>query len=108
MKRLLLAAIFALAATPALAAGLPVELKSFVLIEDEVVHLGDLWDNLGDKADTVLAGMDGRELIMVLGLAVLLILLGVYPQPFLDTSAATMSGVQQWLGSAFTQLASAR
>ncbi len=60
------------------------------------------------KTDTVLAGMDGRELIMVLGLAVLLILLGVYPQPFLDTSAATMSGVQQWLGSAFTQLASAR
>ena len=53
-------------------------------------------------------GMDGRELIMVLGLAGLLILLGVYPQPFLDTSAATMSGVQQWLGSAFTQLASAR
>ena len=52
--------------------------------------------------------MDGRELIMVLGLAGLLILLGVYPQPFLDTSAATMSGVQQWLGSAFTQLASAR
>ncbi|MOA48258.1 NADH-quinone oxidoreductase subunit M [compost metagenome] len=60
------------------------------------------------KSDTVLAGMDGRELIMVLGLAVLLIVLGVYPQPFLDTSAATMSGVQQWLGSAFTQLASAR
>mgnify|MGYP006900729999 CR=1 FL=1 len=43
-----------------------------------------------------------------LGLAGLLILLGVYPQPFLDTSAATMSGVQQWLGTAFTQLASAR
>ncbi|HAL68363.1 MAG TPA: NADH-quinone oxidoreductase subunit M, partial [Pseudomonas sp.] len=53
-------------------------------------------------------GMDTRELVMVLGLAVLLVLLGVYPQPFLDTSAATMSGVQQWLGSAFTQLASAR
>ncbi|MCS5517172.1 NADH-quinone oxidoreductase subunit M [Pseudomonas qingdaonensis] len=60
------------------------------------------------KSDEVLAGMDNRELIMVLGLAVLLIVLGVYPQPFLDTSAATMSGVQQWLGSAFTQLASAR
>jgi NADH-quinone oxidoreductase subunit M len=60
------------------------------------------------KSDTVLAGMDTRELVMVLGLAVLLVLLGVYPQPFLDTSAATMSGVQQWLGSAFTQLASAR
>jgi NADH-quinone oxidoreductase subunit M len=52
--------------------------------------------------------MDNRELIMVLGLAGLLILLGVYPQPFLDTSAATMTGVQQWFGTAFTQLASAR
>jgi NADH-quinone oxidoreductase subunit M len=60
------------------------------------------------KSDTVLAGMDNRELIMVLGLAGLLILLGVYPQPFLDTSAATMTGVQQWFGTAFTQLASAR
>jgi len=60
------------------------------------------------KSDAVLAGMDNRELIMVLGLAGLLILLGVYPQPFLDTSAATMTGVQQWFGTAFTQLASAR
>ena len=60
------------------------------------------------KSDDVLAGMDARELIMVLGLAVLLIFIGVYPQPFLDTSAATMHGVQQWLGTAFTQLASAR
>ncbi|MNV91188.1 NADH-quinone oxidoreductase subunit M [compost metagenome] len=60
------------------------------------------------KSDEALAGMDTRELIMVLGLAGLLILLGIYPQPFLDTSAATMSGVQQWFGTAFTQLASAR
>ena len=60
------------------------------------------------KSDAVLAGMDARELIMVLGLAVLLIFIGVYPQPFLDTSAATMNGVQQWIGTAFTQLASAR
>ncbi|WPP01823.1 NADH-quinone oxidoreductase subunit M [Pseudomonas sp. HR96] len=60
------------------------------------------------KSDTVLAGMDGRELTMVLGLAGLLVLLGLYPQPFLDTSAATMHGVSQWLGTAFTQLASAR
>ena len=52
--------------------------------------------------------MDARELIMVLGLAVLLIFIGVYPQPFLDTSAATMHGVQQWFSTAFTQLASAR
>ena len=34
--------------------------------------------------------------------------IGVYPQPFLDTSAATMHGVQQWFGTAFSQLASAR
>jgi NADH-quinone oxidoreductase subunit M len=60
------------------------------------------------KSDAVLAGMDARELIMVLGLAALLIWIGIYPQPFLDTSAATMHGVQQWLGTAFTQLASAR
>ncbi|MNG00985.1 NADH-quinone oxidoreductase subunit M [compost metagenome] len=60
------------------------------------------------KAETALPGLKPRELVMVLGLAALLILLGVYPQPVLDTSAATMSGVQQWLGSALTQLVSAR
>jgi NADH-quinone oxidoreductase subunit M len=52
--------------------------------------------------------MNGRELGMALSLAILLILLGVYPQPILDTSAATMQGVQSWLDTAFTQLASAR
>ena len=45
---------------------------------------------------------------MVLGLAVLLILLGVYPQPVLDTSAASMHGVQQWMAGALDQLASGR
>ncbi|MGH8353463.1 MAG: NADH-quinone oxidoreductase subunit M [Pseudomonas sp.] len=60
------------------------------------------------KAEHALAGLNGRELLMVLGITALLILLGVYPQPVLDTSAATMHGVQQWLGTAFTQLASAR
>jgi NADH-quinone oxidoreductase subunit M len=39
---------------------------------------------------------------------VLLVLLGVYPQPVLDTSAASMAGVQQWLGEAFSSLVSAR
>jgi NADH-quinone oxidoreductase subunit M len=34
------------------------------------------------KSDAVLHGMDGRELIMVVGLAALLIYIGVYPQPF--------------------------
>ena len=60
------------------------------------------------KADTALPGLQLRELSMVLGLAVLLILLGVYPQPVLDTSAASMQGVQQWLGSALNQPVPAR
>ncbi len=60
------------------------------------------------KADSALLGLNGRELSMVLGLAGLLILLGVYPQPVLDTSAASMQGVQQWLSTALTQLVSAR
>ena len=60
------------------------------------------------KAETAVPGLNSRELVMVLGLAVLLILLGVYPQPVLDTSAASMQGVQQWLGAAFSQLESAR
>ncbi len=38
----------------------------------------------------------------------LLILLGVYPQPVLDTSAASMQGVQQWLGNALNQPVLAR
>ncbi|MCY1341755.1 NADH-quinone oxidoreductase subunit M [compost metagenome] len=60
------------------------------------------------KDNSPLTGMKAREMGMIVGLAVLLILLGVYPQPVLDTSAASMHGVQQWFGSALTQLASAR
>src|SRR5690606_12651459 len=55
-----------------------------------------------------LPGLNARELAMVLGLAVLLILLGIYPQPVLDTSAASMHGVQQWMAGALDQLASGR
>lgn len=57
------------------------------------------------RSDEPLPGLNCRELSMVLALAVLLILLGVYPQPILDTSLATMNGVQQWLGTALNQLA---
>ncbi|TBW38335.1 NADH-quinone oxidoreductase subunit M [Azotobacter chroococcum] len=60
------------------------------------------------RTEGALLGLNGRELSMVLGLAGLLILLGVYPQPVLDTSAASMQGVQQWLSTALTQLVSAR
>ena len=60
------------------------------------------------KNEGALSGLNARELIMVLGLASLLVLLGVYPQPVLDTSAASMQGVQQWMNTAFSQLALAR
>ena len=59
-------------------------------------------------SEQTLHGLDGREMGMVLLVAVLLILLGVFPQPVLDVSQATMTGVQQWFGAAFSQLVSAR
>ncbi|MCY1460585.1 NADH-quinone oxidoreductase subunit M [compost metagenome] len=67
-----------------------------------MVHRAYFGPSSSDKA---VAGLNGRELFMVLGLAVLLILLGVYPQPVLDTSAATMHGVQQWMNAALSTLA---
>ncbi|NQD92130.1 NADH-quinone oxidoreductase subunit M [Pseudomonas sp. CrR25] len=60
------------------------------------------------KADHPLRGLNGRELAMTLSLIGLLVLLGIYPQPVLDTSAATMHGVEQWLTRAFSQLITAR
>lgn len=55
MKRLLLAATILLAAPAAWAADLPAVLKPAAAVEGDTVRLGDLWDNLGDKADTMLA-----------------------------------------------------
>jgi NADH-quinone oxidoreductase subunit M len=60
------------------------------------------------QSEQALRGMNARELAMTLSLAVLIVTLGIYPQPILDTSAATMHGVQSWLSTAFTQLAAAR
>lgn len=60
------------------------------------------------RAEGALPGLNARELSMLLLLGVLLVLLGVYPQPVLDTSATSMAGVQQWLGEAFSSLVSAR
>lgn len=59
------------------------------------------------RSDTPLAGLNAREAGMVLSLVVLLVLLGIYPQPVLDTSLASMQGVQQWLGAALSPLLSA-
>lgn len=48
------------------------------------------------KSEQPLAGMTAREFLMIMVLVVLLILLGIYPQPILDTSQAAMSNIQQW------------
>ncbi|WP_437612719.1 NADH-quinone oxidoreductase subunit M [Erwinia sp. V71] len=48
------------------------------------------------KSDEPLPGMNPREFLMIMVLVVLLVLLGVYPQPILDTSHAAMSNIQQW------------
>lgn len=52
-----------------------------------------------EREGTALRGLNMRELSMVLTLAVLLVWLGLYPQSVLDISAASMNGVQHWLGT---------
>ena len=60
------------------------------------------------KQEAAIEGLNNRELYMILGLAVLLIGLGVAPQLVMDTSAASMQGVQQWFNGALSQLALTR
>lgn len=64
MKRLVLAALLALAApaaemvcavSAAQAAQLPAQLKPSAMVEGDMVRLGDLWDNLGGKGETPIA-----------------------------------------------------
>ena len=52
---LTLAAALAFGSAAAWAEQLPVQLKPNVALEGDVIRLGDLWDNIGDKADTPLA-----------------------------------------------------
>ena len=47
-------------------------------------------------ASQELPGMSLRELFMILLLVGLLVRLGFYPRPMLDTSHAAMSNIQQW------------
>lgn len=49
-----------------------------------------------------LVGMSARERSIVLILVVLLVALGVYPQPILDTSNVAMTNVQHWFSAALT------
>ncbi len=79
MKRVAALAVIllALAAWPAAHAaetGLPATLRSNAVIDGDVIRLGDLWENLGDKADTAIVGapqpgrhisLDGRWLAVV-------------------------------------------
>ncbi|MEE3662780.1 NADH-quinone oxidoreductase subunit M [Brenneria sp. g21c3] len=51
------------------------------------------------KSEQPLPGMTMRELSVVMPLVVLLVLLGVFPQPILDTSSAAMANIQQWFMS---------
>ncbi|WP_312240205.1 NADH-quinone oxidoreductase subunit M [Pantoea sp.] len=48
------------------------------------------------KSQAPLPGMSAREFLIIMVLVVLLVLLGIYPQPILDTSHAAMSNIQQW------------
>ncbi|WP_347254469.1 NADH-quinone oxidoreductase subunit M [Leminorella grimontii] len=52
------------------------------------------------KSDQPIAGLNAREFIMILLLVVLLVLLGVYPQPVLDTSHSAVSTISQWFSAA--------
>ncbi|RAU21273.1 flagella basal body P-ring formation protein FlgA [Paramagnetospirillum kuznetsovii] len=55
LAALAVAASVALGSAAGWAASLPPSLKPAVVIEGDVIRLGDLWDNLGDKAETPLA-----------------------------------------------------
>lgn len=48
------------------------------------------------KSSNPLQALDGREVTMMLVLAGLLILLGLYPQPVLDTASASVAQVMHW------------
>lgn len=56
------------------------------------------------QATTPLLGMQSREFLMILVLVILLTVLGVYPQPILDTSYAALSNIQQWFTASISTL----
>lgn len=46
------------------------------------------------KSDEKLRDLNGRELTTMLSLMALILFMGLYPQPILDVTQATMAGVQ--------------
>ncbi|MDT0500839.1 MULTISPECIES: NADH-quinone oxidoreductase subunit M [unclassified Halomonas] len=61
----------------------------YSLILMQRVHYGP------PRSDEPLAGLDTREFLMMLTILALVLWLGLYPQPLLDTTGAAMDGVQQ-------------
>ncbi|MFD2191496.1 NADH-quinone oxidoreductase subunit M [Pistricoccus aurantiacus] len=61
----------------------------YSLILMQRVHYGPA------QSEKPLAGLDAREFSMLLGIVALVVMLGLYPQPLLDTTHAAMSEVQR-------------
>lgn len=51
------------------------------------------------KSERTLPPLTARELSLVMLLVVLVLALGIYPRPVLDTSGAAMANIQQWFTS---------
>ncbi len=66
MIRILLAVALLVAPSAALADALPPQLKPSTTIEGDIIHLGDLWDNLGAKGETALAAapQPGKRVVL--------------------------------------------
>ncbi|VEB86619.1 NADH dehydrogenase subunit M [Citrobacter koseri] len=82
-------------------------ISTFGLVFASVYSLAMLHRAYFGKAKSQIAsqdmpGMSLRELFIILLLVVLLVLLGFYPQPILDTSHSAMSNIQQWFVNSVT------
>ena len=51
------------------------------------------------QSDAPSAGLNLRELAMMFSLMIILVWLGLYPQPVLDTSAAVVNGIDHLITS---------
>ena len=76
-------------------------ISTFGLVFASVYSLAMLHRAYFGKAKSEIAaqelpGMSLRELFIILLLVVLLVLLGFFPQPILDTSHSAMGNIQQW------------
>lgn len=56
------------------------------------------------KSEKVLPALNGREMLVLLTLALLLVVLGFYPQPVLDTSKNVMESLHSLYSISFSTL----